>query len=341
MRVRGTMRAALKYIWILLMGLYAIEAYAESDITFETRDRRFGSIRITRQSTASCANSQQKGVQISPSLILGCAATVESHLVYAYVTKEGIAYDLTVETGQNYTDQLDLLNTRNIYFFAEDHFVKTEPDQYVNLIFPLEAEPFLQNITYTIAANKKSLEDYLRKEVMSVSVGIPKKDHYGKNEKPIPPTVFYPDPTNIKDGTLGIRIVDVNTKDHRVILAVTRVRPRPTTDNPLRIKDVAMLAFIETPTTATTLMQARDLPRYEAYDITKDDVTGLMYEIKNDTFDDGINIMQLDQFLGQSIDQFVSADGISFSAYYQQLWDFMYNPKRVVIFPTSEVDPAM
>lgn len=335
------MRNALKYIWIMMVCMYTAQAYADSDIAFETTDKRFGSIRIIRQSTASCTNTQHRGVQISPSVILGCSTTIESSLVYAYVTTEGIAYDLTVETGQNYTEQLDLLNTRNIYFFTTERFAKTDPDQYVNLILPLEAEPFLQNITYTIAANKKSLEDYLRKEITSVSIGIPKKERYKKDEKPVQPTVFYADPTAIKDGTLGIRIVDVNTKDRRLILAVTRVRPRPTTDDPFKTKDVAMLAFIETPNTPMTLLQAKDLPRYDAYDITKDEITGMMYEIKNDTFDDGINIMQLDQFLNSDFNQFVSADGISFSAYYQQLWDFMYNPKRTVIFPTSEVDPAM
>jgi hypothetical protein len=99
------MRTALKYMWVLMMCVYAAQAYADSDIAFETRDKRFGSIRIIRQSTASCTNSQQKGVQISPSLILGCNTTIESSLVYAYVTTEGIAYDLTVETGQNYTEQ--------------------------------------------------------------------------------------------------------------------------------------------------------------------------------------------------------------------------------------------
>ena len=309
-------------------------AHADPKIFFQTTHNQYGALQIIQKSTTFCTDSTLKNVPVSP-LIVGCNTTTLGVQAYVFYTSTGQAYDLNIHTGQEFEQELDLTNTRNIYYFTPDHLGKTDPKQYVDIILPPDAEPFLQDITYTIAANKAELDAFLRKEVVSVSVGTP-RPLFTKNDedKLIPPT-FYANPESLKEGDLGIRIVRMDSQDQRVILAITKIKRKRTYDAPSVAKDVALLTFQETNTEPTPASMLKTLPLNASYDIERSTPSGLSYQILTTHYENGIRISDIKTLLQQDLGLYSNEQGEDFSEHYATVWDFVYNPQRVVSLPSS------
>lgn len=320
-------RILISTVWLWYGQAYAVVP----DALFSTTNNQYGMLQIFNKASKYCSGSDPENTIINP-LFTGCDVTTTTTKNFAFTTIENQSYDLETAITQNYKEHLNYNTTKNIYYFREDHLGKDNPQQYINIILPEITESQLENITYTIAANKNALEEYLRKELVSISIGTPEIIQINAEEKPMP-EAFYANPNQLKEGDLGIRIVDMATENHQTIFAITKIKTKRTMDAPFVAQDVALISFPENLDEPTKLDEIPNFPVERTMNIEGSKDGTILFKITNNHFANGTSDDKVKAFLTQDFSLFSNTQGTLFADHYIKLWDFIYNPKRIVMIP--------